>query len=142
MSNLNFEWFQLSFDVYIVYVDKKSWNFKIFSLQSWKFSESNWTLLALWYGKIMKHRVVFKDSVGVSRSQPSFETIFGCLGWQIRTQRLKIPIGRNPPPSPGLNRVKNNKWKIMNRDFAIAHFQRKIKLISCNNEIHLEVICI
>lgn len=58
----------------------------------------------------MIHRVVFKDSVGVSRSQLSFETIFGWFEWQIRTQRLMISFRQNPlnhkcTGKPKLNRA-------------------------------------
>ena len=62
MSNMNVECFQLSFDVYIVYIDK---DFEILKIvgPNWKFSSQLTSVQP--YGKTTEPRILFKVSIGV-----------------------------------------------------------------------------
>ena len=64
-SELNLECFQLSFDVYIVNIDKKIVNFWKLSWQNWKFSTVKLASLVQPYGKTTEPRILFKVSIGV-----------------------------------------------------------------------------
>ena len=65
VSNWNVGWFELSFDVDIVYVNQKIVNILHFQSKSWKiFFSSNGATLAGSNENFMEHRVNFKTHIG------------------------------------------------------------------------------
>ena len=96
MPNLNLECFQLSFDVYIVYIDKNCEFLKIVG-PNWKFS--NQLTLVQPYGKTTEPRNLFKVSKGVQRCKVSFETMFGLILGEIGAiEAQKVRWADSTPP--------------------------------------------